>query len=109
MGLPSSEAIGRARLALGGEVRPKVLITGCGRSGTSYMSSLMRKTGLDMPHEVMGRDGMVGWQQARDTSGFDIVLHQVRHPLRAISSAQTIRIGSWRIIRRQGICSREDP
>lgn len=84
--------------------RRRLLITGCGRSGTLYSAGLWRALGLDIRHErpvppngVIGADGMASWFMAADDpappSGpsaldyrFDVVLHQVRHPLKVIAS-----------------------
>lgn len=84
--------------------RRKLLITGCGRSGTLYATELWRALGLDIRHErpvppngVMGKDGMASWFMAADDpqppSGpsplgykFDKTIHQVRHPLKVIAS-----------------------
>jgi hypothetical protein len=82
----------------------KLLITGCGRSGTLYAAELWQALGLDIRHErpvppngVMGEDGIASWFLAAndpDTpSGpnaqnyeFDVTIHQVRHPLKVIAS-----------------------
>ena len=82
----------------------KLLITGCGRSGTLYATEMWKALGLDIRHErpvppngVMGADGMSSWFMAVDDpqppSGpsalgykFDVVLQQVRHPLKVIAS-----------------------
>lgn len=82
----------------------KLLITGCGRSGTLYAAELWRALGLDIRHErpvppngVMGADGMSSWFLAVDDpevpsgpSGinydFVVVIQQVRHPLKVIAS-----------------------
>jgi len=82
----------------------KLLITGCGRSGTLYATELWRALDLDIRHErpvppngVMGDDGMASWFMAADDpitpSGpsaldykFDFTIHQVRHPLKVIAS-----------------------
>jgi len=84
--------------------RRRLLITGCGRSGTLYAAEVWRALGLDIRHErpvppngVIGADGMASWFMAVDDpeppSGpsardyrFDVVLHQVRHPLKVIAS-----------------------
>lgn len=86
------------------KLRRRLLITGCGRSGTLYASELWRRLGLDIRHErpvapngVMGEDGMASWFMAADDpnppSGpapldyeFDVVVQQVRHPLSVIAS-----------------------
>ena len=43
------------------------LITGCGRSGTTYMAKLLKAHGIDAGNERIGSDGVVGWQFAFDT------------------------------------------
>ncbi|UCF95035.1 MAG: hypothetical protein JSW39_13080, partial [Desulfobacterales bacterium] len=82
----------------------RLLITGCGRSGTLFATALWRALGLDIRHErpvhpngVIGADGMASWfmavndpappsgPSARDYD-FDVVIHQVRHPLKVIAS-----------------------
>lgn len=89
--------------------RKKLLITGCGRSGTFYAAEICRSLGLDIRHErpvlhhgSMGRHGAASWFMAVDDSNppfgpgtagytFDLVLHLVRHPLKVIASvAQSI-------------------
>src|SRR6185369_1461945 len=84
--------------------RRKLLITGCGRSGTMYASAVWRSQGLDISHEnptppngQMGKDGIASWYMAvNDLKAlfgpsaseyeFDFVIHQVRHPLKVIAS-----------------------
>ena len=82
------------------------LITGAGRSGTKYMAAVLRRCGLDVGHERLGRDGIVsgfycfeadrypGKSHPVPRPTFDVILHQVRHPLKNIASIQTGR--SWR-------------
>jgi len=66
-----------------------VLITGCPRSGTHYIATVLRKLGLDVGHECIRHDGVVdcratfGWY---DNYEFEHVFHQVRNPLVVISS-----------------------
>ncbi|MCE9634050.1 MAG: hypothetical protein K8Q92_07695 [Methylophilales bacterium] len=87
--------------------RRKLLVTGCGRSGTRYAAMVWQSCGLDIRHErpmppdgLMGADGMASWYMALEESNpppphgpsranyqFDHVIHQVRHPLLAIASA----------------------
>ena len=84
--------------------RRKLLVTGCGRSGTLYASEVWKGQGLDVRHEnplppngCMGKDGIASWYMAVDDPNppfgpsaagyeFDFVLHQVRHPLKVIAS-----------------------
>lgn len=86
------------------KTKKKLLVTGCGRSGTLYITSYLQKLGLDVRHEepvppngVMGQDGMVSWFMAVDDANppmgpssnhyeFEFVLHLVRHPLKVIAS-----------------------
>lgn len=82
------------------------LITGCGRSGTTYITTALQRCGLDVGHERYGRDGIVSGFYAVDAPRypgrhpnprplFDVVLHQVRHPLRTIASVTTGRSMTW--------------
>ena len=75
----------------------KLLITGCARSGTTYISKFLQNCGLDVPHEVTGEFGCISWMMAADDCfapwgegslgyEFDLVFHQVRNPLKCISS-----------------------
>jgi len=86
-----------------------LLITGCGRSGTKYISMVLRRAGLDVGHETrLGEDGIVSsfWTvdadryPGRHVQGpqpkFDVILHQVRNPLRTISSLTTGSQKSWK-------------
>ena len=43
--------------------RPRypLLVTGCSRSGTHLVSSVLLYAGLDVPHEMLGADGAVSW------------------------------------------------
>jgi len=86
------------------------LVTGCGRSGTKYTSTVLRSCGLDMPHEKVGKDGSVSSVWAIDLKAeqyykphscgsrslFSTVLHQIREPLSAIASITTGRIDGIR-------------
>ena len=83
-----------------------ILITGCGRSGTKYISLVLRELGLDVGHESLGRDGIVSSIFAVRADKyppyhcsvrpeFDVVLHQVRNPLDTIASLETSLDVSW--------------
>lgn len=83
-----------------GKIKHKLCITGCGRSGTSYITALLNKLGVEVEHEVMGKDGIVSgtmankptevpWGPVWPKGGFRVVLHQVRRPLDVISSNTT--------------------
>lgn len=83
-----------------------ILVTGCGRSGTHYVARVMQAMGLDVGHEAIGKDGCVSWKHivsgdfvvnkkrvsrttAINSEGFSTIIHQVRDPLKVISSMQT--------------------
>jgi hypothetical protein len=75
-----------------------VLITGCGRSGTTYISKLLLNCGLNVPHENLGKDGCASWFLAVDPSAdihFRHIFHQVRHPINVIASVTTFAQSSW--------------
>lgn len=94
---------------------PKVIVTGCPRSGTMYVSALLRKLGVRVGHEAFcaGEQGMVAWwwpihgahSRWMPSPSWDINttpqvrLHQVRHPLKVINSMGHIttwdRIGKY--------------
>ena len=89
----------------------KLLIIGCGRSGTKYAAELLQEFGIDVRHEVMGEAGMVSWfatfedccslpgEHLPSISHSDyLILHQVRHPLKTIASLRTITERSWQRI-----------
>lgn len=84
----------------------KTLITGHGRSATGYMAKLMQAAGLDIGHEILGKDGVsswlhiapggsVTWAGEIEAVNYDHIIHVVRNPLDVIASAQTLRDESW--------------
>lgn len=82
----------------------KILIIGCGRSGTLYSAEVFRALGLNIHHErdraqdpPCGRDGFASWFLTvddpqppfgpnADGCQFEYILHQVRDPLKVIAS-----------------------
>jgi hypothetical protein len=101
-------------------VEKRVLITGCGRSGTKYVAALLRHLGLDVGHETMGKDGVANWCMAVDCEDspwgggrrgitFKTTLHQIRHPLKVIPSLITADERSWRFIERYVPCYMHEP
>ena len=74
------------------------LITAYPRSGTLYTAELLSKCGLSVAHENIATDGCVSWLHVAHGTWlynikkhhFDVVLHQVRDPLKVISSAMTL-------------------
>ncbi len=98
----------------------RVLITGCGRSGTRYAAKLLAGLRLNVRHEEFGSDGAASWCMAVDADAvpwgsgrrgcrFTTVLHQVRHPLRVIPSLTTFSGPSWDFIARHIDCPPSDP
>jgi hypothetical protein len=96
------------------------LITGCGRSGTSYISNLLTSLGLDIGHETMGKDGIASWLLAVNTDlvpwgpppklfTFKTVIHQIRNPLDTISSLQTFSDIAWQFICNHIPASHDEP
>jgi hypothetical protein len=79
----------------------RLLIIGCGRSGTRYVSKVLGRCGLKMGHERPGENGMASWVslcRPGEIEEYDFVFHQVREPLGVISSFQTVMNRSWRKI-----------
>jgi hypothetical protein len=89
-----------------------IAITGCGRSGTKYISELFQKIGIDVTYEKLGKDGISSWCLVPDTQEkcfgpsykeieyYNIPLvHQIREPLSSISSMTTMLDISWKFIR----------
>jgi hypothetical protein len=98
----------------------KLLVTGCGRSGTRYVTFVLRRLGLDVRHEEMGRDGTVSWCLAvtpdsvpwgpsAKAAEFDQVFLQLRHPLNVISSCMGLRDESWSFISAHIDCPASEP
>ena len=82
------------------------LITGAGRSGSTYITKVLQQCGLDVGHHKMRLDGIVcsfycfeadryPTRQPAPRPHFDVILHQVRHPLRSIASIKTGRSWKW--------------
>jgi hypothetical protein len=80
-----------------GKKKRHLLIIGCARSGTTYITKVLKKCGYKIGHEIIRKDGVSSWQMTVDTKKvpwgnarkgyrFDHVFHQVRHPLKVIAS-----------------------
>ena len=93
--------------------RPRVAITGCARSGTTYAAAVFQRLGFDVGHERLRANGIVSWCLAPDTNErclgpapreLDMLqlpyVHQVRHPLRVMASVATLEPHSWAYIAR---------
>lgn len=92
------------------EERP-LLITGCARSGTTFITKFLRGNDLEVSHERDAAFGIVSWMMAADSPHapwgpgadqfrFKHVFHQVRHPLKTIASAYHEPRPSWGFIER---------
>ena len=80
----------------------KILITGCGRSGTGYMAKLFQAAGLDVGHEKEGLQGTsdwhaIGWPIAK-LMQYDHIIHVWRDPLLCMRSLPDIKDHSWKYI-----------
>ena len=94
-----------------------ILITGCARSGTTYISQVLQKCGIDVLHEKMGSLGTVNWIMAVPADytpaaydfthccvpglnqyKFKHIFHQVRDPLKSISSLAVDMTSTWNFI-----------
>lgn len=79
----------------------KLLIIGCGTSGTRYTAKLLTNMGLSISHERSGLDGKVDWHSVgipNDVASADVIWHQVRRPLGVIASIHTATSSSWKFI-----------
>lgn len=85
-----------------------IVITGCGRSGTTFSSKWMNLAGLNIGHERLLLDGVSSWYLLSHQDNVPIgptrndikdlkkiTIHQVREPLAAISSIQSLGKPSW--------------
>ncbi len=90
-----------------------ILITGTPRCGTHYTAALLQALGLRVLHEAVDVDGAVSWKHTGHGTftvpkrnrvseifdpGFTTTLHQVRNPLKSISSMQTLRDCTWKFM-----------
>lgn len=78
-----------------------LLVIGCARSGTGYIATLLKQAGFPIDHERVGKNGLSAWTMTvpvdkvpwgpRNPNSFCFthIFHQVRHPLKVISSAYT--------------------
>jgi hypothetical protein len=70
--------------------KTKLLITGAPRSGTYFTTRLLFNLGLDVRHEEIDTNGTVSSLHLLNPSGFTKVVHQIREPLKSISSLHKI-------------------
>lgn len=73
-----------------------LLVTGIGRSGTSYTSILATRLGRDLGHERPGFHGRVDWFYAVRSPDYRQTWHQVRCPDAVITSWQGVKRKTWR-------------
>ena len=72
----------------------QVLFTGCGYSGTGFLSKLFTSAGYPVGHECLDVLGVADWRRAfgEDNSKFfKYILTQVRHPLSVVHSWEGTR------------------
>jgi hypothetical protein len=89
-------------------IRRKLLIIGCGRSGTTYTANVLKRLGVVIEHEKDAEDGIVSWYMTVDDNSpygpkrgdyvFDLIIHQVRNPLHVIASAHIFSQATWDFI-----------
>lgn len=85
----------------------KLVIVGCGRSGTSAVHSQLKAAGFKIGHEVLKEDGGIGWPMVMKKMKDiwqplnPVVLHQVREPWSAISSLTTHKPSLWRSVSKE--------
>lgn len=73
-----------------------ILVTGCGRTATTFTAALLSAIGLDVKHEKAGKNGMADWHSAvirQDEK--TIILHQLRDPIKVMGSLTTFNPYSW--------------
>lgn len=88
------------------------LITGCARSGTTFITAALKLAGLDVKHEAIGTEGAVSWTMTPNATAtpwgppfeegkYEHIFHQVRDPLKTIASViVTEPKASWDFIRK---------
>lgn len=90
----------------------KVVMVGCSNSGTTFMSRYLQACGLGVMHENIGEDGINGYNALderflkiyRENLGdYGPFIHQVRHPLKVISSLGEGISEGWDVHRTQQI------
>jgi hypothetical protein len=99
---------------------PYIVIVGCGRSGTKYTAKLFCDLGIGVGHERLGKEGIASWvlsgehgkspwgPKMAELRGIPLkIAHQVRHPLKTISSVMTAKPRSWKFIAQNIACDRD--
>lgn len=89
----------------------RIMIIGCGRSGTTFTSKLFKAHGFSVGHERLLQHGISSWLLVSNQDTVHIgpsyseikdlglpVVHQVRHPIKAIASFLSTGHKSWEFI-----------
>ena len=96
---------------LGLNDRSGLAIIGCGRSGTTYTSKMFSSFGIDIGHERLKKDGISSWYLVSDQTQVPLgpnyfqikklkikIVHQIRDPIKSISSMQSMGKPSWNFL-----------
>lgn len=79
-----------------------LLVIGCGRSGTTYLTKVLLASGIEIKQERMGPAGSVSWLMTPESAQwapwgplsknftFKHILHQVRDPVKVIQSMYNV-------------------
>jgi len=78
----------------------KNLITGCGRSGTTFVAKYLQSLGMDVGHEkYIGENGVVSWYLTfGEHNSFDHIIHIIRNPYDSFKSYSTLSENAWKYI-----------
>jgi hypothetical protein len=91
-----------------------IAIIGCGRSGTTFSSKILKDLGIIIGHERLLKNGISSWYLISDQKDVPlgptfrqinnlhpIYIHQVREPLAAISSVLSLGNPSWKFLAKE--------
>lgn len=110
-----------------GNDKPIIVVTGCGSSGTKYMTKFFKRGGVFIGHEIIGPDGISSWYLVPSFTGNrlyppttkppfkgitfysiaehfgqrglnPVILHQTRYPLKVISTFQRANQKTWNFV-----------
>lgn len=92
-------------------IKRPLLISGCARSGTKFITIFFKLNGYDVGHEYDGHFGVVAWTMTPNSDMtpwgpgynnyvFEHIFHQVRNPLKTIASAGNEPPISWLFIKK---------
>ena len=80
---------------------PRVLITGCPRSGTTAVTQYYLSRGLIVGHECPGVHVTVDYKAIHEVDDYPVVIALVRHPLKTIESLAELFLNADRRFRYQ--------